>query len=109
MSSYKQVQNLHDQRKDIVETEVDEVAHRKSVIGVTSGEVAHTTSTAHTFGEFAEATVRHESTQRRHTRYDRYDHGRTTFGQGWSAKVVQKSDKKNVDIIRSYTTCAFSD
>ena len=32
--------------------------------------------------------------QRRHTRYDRYDHGRTTFGQGWSAKVVQKSDKK---------------
>ena len=43
--------------------------------------------------------------QRRHTWYDRYDHGRTTFGQGWSAKVVQKSDKKNVDIIRSYTTC----
>ena len=32
--------------------------------------------------------------QRRHTRYDPYDHGRTTFGQGWSAKVVQKSDKK---------------
>ena len=61
MPRYKQVQNLHDQRKEIEETEVDGVAHRKSVVGVTSGEVARTTSTARTFGESAEATVRRES------------------------------------------------
>ena len=63
MPRYKQVQNLHDQRKEIEDqkTAVDGVAHRKSVVGVTSGEVARTTSTARTFGESAEATVRRES------------------------------------------------
>ena len=60
MPRYKQVQNLHDQRKEIEETEVDGVAYRKSVVGVTSGEDA-CTSTARTFGESAEATVRRES------------------------------------------------
>ena len=57
MSSCKQIQTVHDQCKEIVETEVDGVAHRKPEVGETSGEVERTTSTAHTFGEFEEASA----------------------------------------------------
>ena len=32
--------------------------------------------------------------QGRHTRYDHYDHGRTTFRPGWSTQFIQKSNKK---------------
>ena len=35
--------------------------------------------------------------QGRSTRYDWYDHGRTTFRKVWSVRNVQNSNKKNQD------------